>query len=248
MFPSPEAEMEYLALKDKYGASALKRVDKLLTCQGKRDPFQQGAKFVMPDLSCKPWHNPYEYHELGNVVRKLESLHPRIKEEILSVMGRADSLTEYDHYLKPQKNWKALYLYKKEGPVKENFALCPVTSEFLMGDLLPWLCPLLEMHFSILEPGTHIPPHNDLWNFSLNLHLAVVIPDRCRIRVGSENRSWDEGKCLLFDYSYEHEAWNESNERRVCLLADVWNPGLTIPEREGIVILINAIRKLLYDE
>lgn len=247
MFPTIEAEREYQALKRKYGDAALSRVDALLTRQGKRHPFQEKAKFVMPEMPSRPWHDPYQYPGLSEVIRKLESLHPVIKEEIISVMDREGALTEYNHYLKSQKNWKALYIYKR-GLTKESLALCPQTARFLTEDLGSWLCPLLEMHFSILEPGAHISPHCDLWNFSLNLHLAVKIPDRCRIRVGNETRSWQEGRCLLFDYTYEHEAWNDSNERRVCLLADIWNPALTIPEREGITILINAIREALDEE
>lgn|SRR5262245_14894359 len=247
MLPTTEAKREYLALKRKYGNDALARVDALLTRQGKRDPFQEGAKFVMPDLPSKPWHDPYEYPELRKIVGKLESLHPVIKEEIVSAISREGTLTEYRHYLKSQKDWKALYIYKR-GPIKESFTLCPHTARYLTEDLDSWICPLLEMHFSILEPGAHIPPHSDLWNFSLNLHLAVKIPDHCRIRVGNETRSWQEGKCLLFDYTYEHEAWNESSERRICLLADIWNPGLTIPEREGITVLINSLRKVLGEE
>jgi len=247
MFPTIEAEREYQALKRKYGDAALSRVDTLLTQQGKRHPFQEKAKFVMPEMPSRPWHDPYQYPELSRVIRKLESLHPVIKEEITSVMDRESALTEYNHYLKSQKNWKALYIYKR-GLIKESLALCPQTARFLTEDLGSWLCPLLEMHFSILEPGTHISPHCDLWNFSLNLHLAVKIPDRCRIRVGNETRSWQEGRCLLFDYTYEHEAWNDSNEKRVCLLVDIWNPALTIPEREGITILINAIREALNED
>jgi hypothetical protein len=127
MFPTPEAEQEYVALKEKYGNAALARVDALLTRQAQRDPFQKGAKFVMPGLSCKPWHNPYEYPELSNIIRKLESLHPVIKEEIVSVMNQEVTLTEYDHYLKSQKDWKALYLYKR-GPVERSLTLCPHTS------------------------------------------------------------------------------------------------------------------------
>jgi aspartyl/asparaginyl beta-hydroxylase len=243
MFPIPEVEREYVALKEKYGNDALRRVDALLKRQEKRDVLQKGAKFVMPGSPCKPWHDPYEYPELGKVVRKLESLHPVIKEEIISAMDHADCLTEYDHYLQPQKNWKALYIYKR-GLLKEGVESCPQTARFLTEEMMHWLCPLLEMHYSILEPGTRILPHSDLWNFSLNLHFAVKIPDRCGIRVGKETRSWQEGKCLLFDYTYEHEAWNESKERRVCLLTDIWNPDLTIPEREGITILVNALRKV----
>ena len=79
-----------------------------------------------------------------------------------------------------------------------------IVTEHAIGQGL--LCPLLESHFSTLKPGAVIPPHCDLWNFSINLHLAVDIPPGCRIRVAHEERAWTEGKCLLFDYSFEHEA------------------------------------------
>lgn len=111
--------------------------------------------------------------------------------------------------------------------------------------LQSWLCPLLEMHFSILSPKSRIPPHCDLWNFTINLHFAVTIPPQCGIRVANETRGWTEGKCLLFDYSYRHEAWNDSDEPRVCLLMDLWNPEITMAEREALVVLITEIRKLI---
>jgi hypothetical protein len=39
-------------------------------------------------------------------------------------------------------------------------------------------------------------------------------------------RSWEEGKCLIFDDSFEHEVWNHSTGRRVVLLLRFWHPGI----------------------
>ncbi|MGH9785165.1 MAG: aspartyl/asparaginyl beta-hydroxylase domain-containing protein, partial [Terriglobia bacterium] len=50
----------------------------------------------------------------------------------------------------------------------------------------------------------------------------------CRIRVGSEVRTWEEGKSLIFDDSHPHEAWNDSNFYRVVLLVDFLRP-LPVP-------------------
>ena len=107
------------------------------------------------------------------------------------------------------------------------------------------LCPLLESHFSTLLPGAAIAPHCDLWNFSINLHLAVDIPEGCGITVAGETRSWEEGKCLLFDYSFEHEAWNKGTRPRTCLLVDLWHPETTVPERKALVAAVTEIRKLM---
>jgi aspartyl/asparaginyl beta-hydroxylase (cupin superfamily) len=63
-------------------------------------------------------------------------------------------------------------------------------------------------------------------NARLRLHLGLVVPDGCSIRVGDEVRSWVEGRCLLFDDSFEHEVWNDADEERLVLIVDVWHPDL----------------------
>lgn len=45
----------------------------------------------------------------------------------------------------------------------------------------------------------------------------------CGIRIGDQIREWEEGKCLVFDDSYEHEVWNKTGEERVLLLVDFWH-------------------------
>ena len=68
----------------------------------------------------------------------------------------------------------------------------------------------------------------------LRYHLALKIPEpreACRLRVGGEYANWDEGKSLLFDDSYEHEAWNDTDGERVVLFMDVVRP-LKSPVRQ----------------
>jgi ornithine lipid ester-linked acyl 2-hydroxylase len=48
--------------------------------------------------------------------------------------------------------------------------------------------------------------------------------ERCRIRVGDEYASWNEGKVLVFDDTYEHEVWNDTEGVRVVLFLDVVRP------------------------
>ena len=88
--------------------------------------------------------------------------------------------------------------------------------------------------FSVLEAHTHIPPHTGISNTRLVAHLPLIVPADCRFRVGNETRPWREGEAWVFDDTIEHEAWNDSDERRVILLCDVWNP--RIPEEERAAI------------
>jgi aspartyl/asparaginyl beta-hydroxylase (cupin superfamily) len=54
----------------------------------------------------------------------------------------------------------------------------------------------------------------------------------CAIRVGHETRRWEEGRCLIFDDHFEHEAWNHTQEERIVLIVDLWHPDLTATEVE----------------
>ena len=60
------------------------------------------------------------------------------------------------------------------------------------------------------------------------------------IRVGAEIRGWREGGSLVFDDTYEHEAWNETDETRVVLFLDVVRP-LRQPMRAVNAAMIKAI-------
>lgn len=48
-------------------------------------------------------------------------------------------------------------------------------------------------------------------NLRLRIHLPLITPTgngKCGIRVGSQKRSWINGKAIVLDDSYEHEVWN----------------------------------------
>ena len=83
-------------------------------------------------------------------------------------------------------------------------------------------------YFSRLAPGTHLNAHCGPTNARLRLHLGLVVPDGCSIRVGDEVRTWVEGRCLLFDDSFEHEVWNNATSERLVLIVDVWHPDLEL--------------------
>jgi aspartate beta-hydroxylase len=91
-----------------------------------------------------------------------------------------------------------------------------------------------EVFFSILRPGTHIPPHYGLSNYKLAVHLPLVIPADCAIRVGAETHHWQQGKVVVFDDSFEHEAWNRSEQMRAVLIFEIWHPQLNEGEKAAI--------------
>jgi beta-hydroxylase len=77
--------------------------------------------------------------------------------------------------------------------------------------------------FSRLEPGCHVLPHEDLKEDEiLRCHLGLDIPPRAFVSVAGERRTWQQGKCLLFDGRILHETKNEDTVPRTILLTDVW--------------------------
>lgn len=248
---TPEIDAYFAALKADHGAESLARVEEMLEPRRRTDqrhPLQQAAKWVLPGIPQVPWHDPYAYPEILPLITALEQNHAQIKAEHDEAWAqRRESFSDYEHYLVQQRNWQALYLYRDGDLVEDSALLAPTAYRVLKEHAVDTglICPLLESHFSTLLPGASIKPHCDLWNFSINLHLAIDIPEGAAIRVAEETREWAEGKCLLFDYSFQHEAWNKGTRARTCLLMDLWHPDTTLPERAALTMLMAEIQKLM---
>ncbi len=87
--------------------------------------------------------------------------------------------------------------------------------------------PFSYSFFSTMLPGTSIAPHYGATNLKLRLHFPLFIPNEAYLQVAGDARPWEEGKMIVFDDSYEHEAANLSKtEERVILLMDIWHPDL----------------------
>jgi len=78
-------------------------------------------------------------------------------------------------------------------------------------------------------------------NTRLICHVPLIAPPGCTLRVGSETREWQEGKALIFDDSFEHEAWNRGTSTRIVLLFEIWRPEIGESERAELVTLFEAI-------
>lgn len=99
--------------------------------------------------------------------------------------------------------------------------------------------------YSRLAAGKRIPPHTGSTNTRLVLHLPLIVPPNCGYRVGHITREWQVGVPWIFDDTIEHEAWNDSDEARVVLIFDVWNPLLSEAERDLVAGLLTASRDYL---
>lgn len=139
-------------------------------------------------------------------------------------------------------DWGAYFLWKHGTRIDSNCNLCPQTeAAVLLAPQVHIRSRAPAVFFSVLQPGTHIPPHNGATNARLTVHLPLIVPDGCGFRVGDETREWNPGELLIFDDTIRHEAWNRGNSRRVVLIFDIWHPMLTSLERELLTRTIEGM-------
>jgi aspartyl/asparaginyl beta-hydroxylase (cupin superfamily) len=118
--------------------------------------------------------------------------------------------------------WKTFFLYGFGQKAEQNCAVCPNTTAVV--EQIPGL---LTAFFSILHPKKHIPAHKGLFKGIIRSHLGLVIPGKngeCRMRLDKQTLHWQEGKAFVFDDTYRHEVWNDSENIRVVLLIDTIRP------------------------
>jgi tetratricopeptide (TPR) repeat protein len=220
---------------------------------GHKRPYpQQPRYFHLPGLAAIPFFEPAAFPW----VAALESQAEAIRTELESVMqdhaafrpyvesnpNRPNVAQNSQNGMLDNPDWSAFYLWKAGKLVAENAARCPNTVKALEAvplTRIPNRSP--SVLFSLLRPGAHIPPHNGLINTRLIVHLPLIVPGNCRLRVGNETREWQSGKVWLFDDTIEHEAWNDSAETRVILIFEVSRPDVSEAEHQRISDVFEAL-------
>lgn len=147
------------------------------------------------------------------------------------------------HGLLDNPDWSTCYLTDKGRPIPERVARAPTTFG-LLDEQVP-LCRIStrapSIMLSLLRPHSRIPAHTGMVNCRFVCHLPLIVPPRCRFRVGAETREWKVGELMVFDDSVEHEAWNDSDEDRLVLIFDVWRPEVSEEERRQIATLFEVV-------
>lgn len=205
--------------------------------------------FHFPELREREFHERRDFPWLDT----LEAATDAIAEELGAVMAaeRAE-LVPYIQYaehlpldqwrpLNQNRDWTAIHLLNRGETITANARHCPRTMA-LLGDFpqpaIAGAGP--NAMFSLLAPGTHIPPHVGVNNARLVCHLPLVVPAGCWFRVGAQTIEWERGKAFVFDDTIEHEAMNPTDELRVVFIFDVWHPDLSAIERDAIRQLIES--------
>ncbi|XP_074674539.1 aspartyl/asparaginyl beta-hydroxylase isoform X3 [Strix aluco] len=195
----------------------------------------QRSLYNVKGLKAQPWWTAREtgYTEL---VKSLEKNWKLIRDEGLAVMDKKRSLfLPEDENLREKGDWSQFTLWQ-QGRKNENACKSvPKTCTLLERFPEATGCRRGQIKYSIMHPGTHVWPHTGPTNCRLRMHLGLVIPkEGCRIRCAQENRTWEEGKVLIFDDSFEHEVWQDAENYRLIFIVDVWHPELTAQQRRTL--------------
>lgn len=213
-------------------------------------PLQRPSHFL-PQLYSSPWHRVEDFPWM----KKLEDHWQEILAE-LRQLDAADAdpaasawpeVRGHDRSLAEGTGiWREFPLL---GLQVDTESRCPRTWQLLTeveAIASHWrLCPNEETAlFSRLTPGTRLKPHCGPTNLHLTCHLGLEVPTGCRLRVGREWRTWQPGKCLVFDDSYEHEVQHHGDSTRIVLLVRFWHPQVPLEQREALLAQRLKQRKL----
>ncbi|MCP1728556.1 aspartate beta-hydroxylase [Natronospira proteinivora] len=236
-------------IRGRYPDADPSRMERLIAClsgeatDDQPHPGQQPTQLFFPGLPDEPFLD----RERPQWVKAIEAKTDVIREEFLALSEDNSLIKPYinfdsssptaEHWKDVNQSlaWGSCHLYKRGELVKEVAERCPETIAALEQTpmiKIPGHAP--EIMFSVLKPHTRIPPHHGSVNGRLIVHLPLIVPENCgKLRVRGEARGWEVGRCMIFDDSYEHEAWNESDETRVVLIFDIWHPDVSEMEKEA---------------
>lgn len=192
-----------------------------------------GKKIVFGlDKFCVRWSKvpdkPFFEVEEFPWAREVEQAFPAIRAEIETLLRHREHLPNFQdlspdqRYMTNDDGWKTVVFYAYGLKAWRTCRRCPETVKALKH--IPGMTTAM---FSILAPNKKIPPHRGPYKGVLRYHLGVVVPEPPQasgIRVADQTRHWQEGKSLIFDDAFDHEAWNGTDRVRAVLFVDFIRP------------------------
>ena len=192
----------------------------------------RSEKFTMPDGEDIIYVRPpvEEYHgKLPNFynpaifpdLQILKDNWEAIRDEVLSYERQMGELKDMDSHTPPdntENQWSHTYLMSSLRIFHKNRRKFPVFSKII--DQIP-NCTYATI--SILPPNTNILPHFGDTNGVVRTHLGLVIPapyPEIAIKVGEDERGWEDGELLCFTIVNKHQVWNRSSKRRYIVILD----------------------------
>jgi hypothetical protein len=183
----------------------------------------QRPQLYYPGLASREVHAPSAFPW----VARLEAAFPAIRSELAGLLAD-DALVAVNRGYTTSGEWAAGHLWIFGQKNEAICRRCPVTTE-VVGAVQGALGTAM---FSALAPRTFIAPHCGFTSAKLRCQLPLMVPPGCRLKVGDSELDQREGRAIVFDDSFLHSAWNDSDSVRYVLLFDFFHPDLDAGEVE----------------
>lgn len=230
---------ELLVAMQGIGASGVvDTFDIAATLQDNEQKWQtpQAVHAQLPGLRATPIWDKRKFPWL----RKLEERFSEVQRELLSAIKTTGLIRNPDDFLHEETNdWQFLALLLNG---KWNDRVCqqltPVTCSLLRnrpefgskGIQVPNMVrravaegnfefkkPVAMVKIYSLRPGAWLRPHFGSHG-RLAAHLGLIVPEGCcSLTVGGQQAAWEEGKVIVFDDAFVHEARNVGDKSRLVL-------------------------------
>jgi aspartate beta-hydroxylase len=176
---------------------------------------------------------------------------PDLRDEALRIADRIEAVPRFHEIMPEQapisandaRDWR-MFIAKAYGlDFAQNLAACPTLARLLREHP-----DVLSASISYLAPGKRVPPHRGPFRGILRYYLVLSMP--CRpdgspaavLKVAGREHRLRDGESLLWDDTYEHEVWNDSERVRIVLLLDVWRRFMPLELRLLSCVLVLAVR------
>jgi aspartate beta-hydroxylase len=174
-----------------------------------------------------------------------------IRDEALTVARRLQGIPRFHEIMPEQasisandgRDWR-MYILKAYGIEQlHHMVECPELAKLVR------LSPdVLSASFSFLGPRKHIPPHRGPIRGIVRFYLVLAMPraddglPAAVLKVAGVEHRLDAGQFMLWDDTFEHEAWNASDEVRIVLSLDIWRHRMPVDMRILSAMLIRLVR------
>jgi len=176
--------------------------------------------YLLSKVPIQPFSDIKHYPEL----QKLEDNWEVIRDEAMALydsghIGVGEDLPASGFY--KNGRWKSFYLKSFSNKIPSAYELAPKTMALI--DQVPSMHMAL---FAVLMPGKDLKKHHDPFAFTLRYSLGLSTPNSsdCCLIVDGLDKPWEDGKSYIFDETYMHSIYNNTDKIRIILMTDVDRP------------------------
>ncbi|CAI0724365.1 Aspartyl/Asparaginyl beta-hydroxylase [Serratia entomophila] len=192
------------------------------------------------DWSVLALRNVYDRRIQGSPVLDCAALFPdaqrftahwrQIRDEALAVAHDLHNIPRFHEIMSEQasisandaRDWRMFIMQAYGQPIPRNLARCPTLAGIIAASP-----DVLSASLSFLAPGKQVPAHRGPFRGILRGYLVLDMPKRedgspaAVLKVDGREYRLREGEFMLWDDTFEHEVWNDSEQVRTVLLLDV---------------------------